>query len=321
MTTTIVTGGRGFIGSHLLLSLSRNFPRARFISLDAETYAARMPLYVKKPDNIIEEKVDIRDQLSLSRVYKKYEPDTTIHLAAESHVCRSITGPKDFATTNFMGTFNVLEEHRAVRARRLLYVSTDEVFGEAKESSFNENSPLAPRSPYAATKAAGDMLVKSYFHTYGMNVVIVNMSNNFGPNQHEEKLVPRTITHLLKGLPVIVHGDGKNKRDWIFVKDAVHGITNAMLYGRNGERYCLGDGTELTNLEMIHKLHNLVSAVAGPVELKLKHTKDRPTDDCRYFIEGSKAAEELEWRADTAAFENQLKTTVEWYVRGHLGRN
>jgi dTDP-glucose 4,6-dehydratase len=323
LKTILVTGGKGFIGSHVIMNLLKN-EKARIVIADAETYAARKPLYLFKSDNVIEEKVDIRDHLAVHRLYSKYKPHTTIHMAAESHVCRSITGPKDFATTNMLGTFHVLEEHRSNKGKRFVHVSTDEVFGEIKEGLFTELSPLKPRSPYASTKAASDLLVKSYFHTYGMDAVTVNMSNNFGPNQHAEKLVPRTIINIISGKQVVVHGKGNHVRDWLYVEDAAEGIRAAMNHGKPGEGYCLGGHKELTNLAMIREIYQAVKILQPTIgKLNLKFTNDRPTDDFRYALGITKAYEHLDWipgvtRHGEPAFHDNLIKTCEWYIHAML---
>ncbi len=318
MNTIILTGGRGFIGSHVLMAFVKRFPKHRIVVADAETYAARPPLYVQQPPNVVHEKVDIRDQLAVHRLYAKYKPVATIHMAAESHVCRSITGPKDFATTNIMGTFNLLEEHRACGAGRFLHVSTDEVFGEIRSGSFNEHSTYNPRSPYASSKASSDLLVRSYNTTYGLNSVVVNMSNNFGPNQHTEKLVPRTILRILRGLDVIVHGKGDHIRDWLYVEDAADGIRLAFEKGREGESYCLGGGCELTNMQMIREIHRLIHENEPHIKLRVKHTDDRPTDDFRYALDYSKASKHLGFYPRFAIFDDLLRDTIKWYSHATL---
>lgn len=313
MNTILLTGGKGFIGSHVLIALTRRYPKHKIVVADAQTYASRPPLYIHRPPNVVDEKVDIRDHLAVHRLYSKHKPTVTVHMAAESHVCRSITGPKDFATTNIMGTFNLLEEHRASGCGRFLHISTDEVFGEIRKGKFNEESPMRPRSPYAASKAGSDLLVRSYHETYDTDTVTVNMSNNFGPNQHPEKLVPRTIINILQGKEVIVHGKGNHIRDWLYVEDAAHGILQALEVGVEGESYCLGGEWELTNLEMIKTIHRLIQSDEPHIKLKLKHTNDRPTDDFRYALEIEKAREHLGFAPRFAIFDDLLKTTIDWY--------
>lgn len=311
----LLTGGKGFIGSHMLIYLCATYPEKQIVCVDAETYAARSPLYHRPPHNLVSEKVDIRDQLAVHRIMNKYKPEMCIHMAAESHVCRSITGPKDFITTNVVGTFNVLEEFRACGGQRFVHVSTDEVFGQIAKGFFSEDSPVLPRNPYAASKASSDLLVRSYCETYDMDASIIRMANNFGTNQHQEKLVPRTIIRIMKGLPVIIHGDGKNKREWLWVHDAVDAIWKVLVKGKRGEVYCLPGEKELTNLETVHLVHKLLQRTLPSDNLKfiLKHTDDRPKDDCRYAMKSNKM-QDLNWQRNPISFEAKMQATVDWYV-------
>ncbi len=321
MKTILITGGKGFIGSHLLIELCAQHPKAQIISCDSETYAARPPLWIRKPSNLIEEKIDIRDQLAVHRLLNKYQPTLIVHAAAESHVCRSITGPKDFMTTNIMGTWNLLEEYRMLKGkRRFVHISTDEVFGHLKEGRFNERSPMNPRSPYASSKSSADMVAQSYFSTYHMDIVTVNMSNNFGPNQHPEKLIPHAIINILMDKPVVVHGKGDHVRDWLFVGNAVLGIMKAIERGRPGERYCLGGGTEMKNIDVVKDVYKCIQMLqpADGFKLKLKHTNDRPTDDVRYALNTEKAQKDLNWVPGSKDFLANLLHTVEWYSHAML---
>lgn len=319
----MLTGGKGFIGSHTLLALCSSFKDKQIINVDAETYAARPPLYLHRPPNMVEEKCDIRDQLAVNRLMRKYKPAHIVHMAAESHVCRSIAGPKDFVTTNILGTFNLLEEFRDVSGGRFVHISTDEVFGEIAEGHFSEDSPVLPRNPYAASKASSDLLVRAYHQTYGMQTITLRMANNFGPNQHLEKLVPRTITHIMEQKPVIVHGTGSNRREWLYVKDAANGIVHALCNGKPGRTYCLPGEIELSNLEMIRMIHKAILHVtpANGYKLELQYTNDRPTDDRRYAMKGDLARQELGWEPKKS-FEVKLRSTVQWYLGAmmHRGR-
>ncbi len=320
MNSIILTGGSGFIGSHVLMALCKFYPKMRIVNVDAGTYAARAPLYLSPPKNLVCEKLDIRDQLGVHKLFNRYRPAATIHMAAESHVCRSITGPRDFVTTNCLGTFNLLEAHHNFKCGRFVQVSTDEVFGEIRRGEFTEESPFRPRSPYAASKAAGDLFVRSYHETYGLDAITVNMSNNFGPNQHEEKLVPRTICNILRGEPIIIHGKGDHVRDWLWVGDAVAGILAAYNNGRAGETYCLGGNMELTNASMVRKIHTCINALQGETDAQIVHTDDRPTDDFRYALDCSKAEKALGWAPDPDEFYANLLTTVRWYLHGMISR-
>lgn len=323
MNTIMITGGKGFIGSHTLIDLCATYPNDRIVNVDADTYAARPPLYLHRPPNLVEEKVNIADQLAVNRLMRTYEPNSVIHMAAESHVCRSIAGPKDFIMTNVVGTFNMLEEFRHVSRGRFVHVSTDEVFGEIAEGHFTEDSPVLPRNPYAASKASSDLIAKAYQHTYDMNIVNLRMANNFGPNQHLEKLIPRTITHILEQKPVIIHGDGSHSRQWLYVKDAVEGIMRALITGKRGQVYTLPGEIEMTNLEMVKRIHKaiLLLTPANGYKLELMHTDDRPTDDCRYAMTGDIAHRDLGW-SPVGKFDNKLIHTVRWYLNAmmHRGR-
>jgi len=313
-----VTGGRGFIGTNFVKYLMTLKGITEVIILDALTYAAR-PYLVKKDRRITEVNVDIRDQLAMKRFMDEYKPDHIFHFAAESHVCRSIKGPKDFITTNINGTWNLLEEFKElwkdeIKSHRFLHVSTDEVYGQIKKGKFTETSPINPRSPYAASKAASDHLVLSYAETYGMDAVVVNCSNNFGPNQHEEKLVPKTILKILLSEPVEVYQSGKQVRDWLYVEDACEGIFKVFQKGLPGERYNLGGDYELTNLEMISAIHEEICSINPKQipELKMRFTNSRPTDDLRYALDISKARK-IGWKPNKSAFRENLRFTVMWY--------
>lgn len=326
----LVTGGHGFIGSHVVAHLLQNYSD-RIINLDCNTYAAR-PAFLERllaqnpawAKRYVHVNADIRDQAAVSRVMREYLPHAVIHLAAESHVCRSIAGPKVFVDTNVVGTWNLLEEFRLSRGAyigspcfRFLFVSTDEVFGELPldrpEWKFSESSPLAPRSPYAASKAAAEQMVLAYHHTYGLNTVITNCSNNFGPNQHEEKLIPRTLMALLRGDPIVVHGQGDHVRDWLFVEDHVSALMAVLESGKPGERYCIGGENERRNIDVINDVAINLMHVEGRARLmELKHTDDRPTDDTRYAIDTAKIRG-LGWKPK-GAYHDNLRATIRYYL-------
>ena len=314
----LVTGNKGFIGSHLTKMLCENYPESVIYGVDAQTYAARPPIYKSKPANLCTIKANIQDQLAVRKLIQKIKPDQIYHLAAESHVCRSITGPKEFIMTNILGTWNLLEEYRDLqettgKKRTFLYVSTDEVFGEISKGRFTENSPIEPRSPYSTAKAGGDLLVQSYFTTYGLDTRIVNASNNFGPNQHAEKLVPKTILRLLKGQPVDIYQNGKQVRDWLFVEDCTRGMITVMNKGKAGERYLLGGDNEKTNLEIVNAIAEIVKHMKPETVLNLNFLKDaRPTDDFRYALSNDKI-KKLGWKPNKDQFHNNLHYTVMWY--------
>lgn len=306
----LVTGGCGFIGSHLVKHLCDTRPTDKIINIDAMTYAARPAMYVDRPPNLVEQMVDIRDQAAVARIMDHYSPVIVYHLAAESHVCRSIAGPRDFITTNVVGTFNLLQEFTRLRPRgmgKFVHVSTDEVFGEIESGQFDEQSPLAPRSPYSASKASAECLVKAWHHTYGLNTTVINMCNVFGPNQHEEKLIPMTIKKIMSRGSVIVHGKGDHSREWLWVGDAIDGIANAFT-AKPGSRFGLGSGDERTNMQIINAIHELIP----DKKLHLQFSDARPNDDKRYAISAKKASKEMGW-APTLTFEVRLKQTIDWY--------
>lgn len=317
----VVTGYAGFIGS----TLTRQLINAghQVVGLDCHTYAAR-PAYVQEILNEDDPRFelalcDLRDQYTLNTLIEEIAPDQVYHLAAESHVCRSIEGPRDFATTNFMGTFNLLEALRRIKfSGRMVHVSTDEAFGELQpgERPFSELTPTDPRSPYSASKAASDLMVRAYVRTYGLDCVVTRCTNNFGPNQHEEKLIPRAITRFLKGDPMTIHGNGSHIRDWIFVEDHCRALQVAMARGVMGDLYCIGSGLELQNIEVVKRVAHAIELVtAKKVDMKLNFTNDRPTDDHRYAVDNRKIVA-LGWGITSGAsyFTRRLLETVEWYL-------
>lgn len=321
--TVLVTGGYGFIGSNLVRRLLTFSVPIRIILIDSSTYAARPDwLYefrnskFRNPEvELWNRNVDIRDATAVSRVMRTYKPDLVYHLAAESHVCRSIAGPRLFMETNLMGTFNLIEEfyqlHKGDSRKKFVHISTDEVFGELEreEPAFSPETQIKPRSPYAASKAGSDHIVQAYHHTYGVPTIITNCSNNFGPNQHEEKLVPATILRLLEGKKPRLYGDGQNRRDWLFVDDHVEALIDLVSRGTPGERYTIGGLNELTNMEMVKK----IGTSMGIEILDFEFTDDRPTDDKRYAVDCSKT-KQIGWKP-SHDFEKNLATTIEYYVR------
>ncbi|HOX31112.1 MAG TPA: dTDP-glucose 4,6-dehydratase [Spirochaetales bacterium] len=328
--TILVTGGSGFIGSNFIrYLLGREDFQGRVVNLDALTYAGN-------PENLADieaslggsryffEKADIRDLAAVQAAFERHKPDAIVHFAAESHVDRSILGPADFVTTNLMGTFNLLEAARAAWKDRsdvlFHHVSTDEVFGSLGEGgSFSEETPYDPRSPYSASKAGSDQLVRAYGHTYGLPATISNCSNNYGPYQFPEKLVPLMILNMLEGKSLPVYGDGKQVRDWIHVEDHNAAVWLVMREGRAGRTYCIGGENEWENVRLLGRLIELVAEEAGLDPEKLRslvtHVKDRPGHDRRYAIDCSRLKSELGWER-AMSFDEGLRSTVRWYL-GH----
>jgi len=325
----LVTGGAGFIGANFVLSTIAATGEA-IVNLDKLTYAGN-------PDNLgpLEDdsrhsfvKGDIADRPLLRQLLAAYRPRAIVHFAAESHVDRSIDGPAEFVQTNVVGSFCLLEEARAwwaglrgdERQRfRFLHVSTDEVYGSLApaDPAFTEKHPYAPNSPYAASKAASDHLARAYHHTYGLPVLTTNCSNNYGPRQYPEKLIPLMITSALAEKPLPVYGDGLNVRDWLYVFDHCDAIRAVLERGRAGETYNIGGGGEKTNLEVVSTLCGLLDAArprkSGRYGDLVKMVKDRPGHDRRYAMDTAKIARELGWRA-RESFASGMQKTVDWYL-------
>ena len=324
----LVTGGAGFIGSNFVLDwiATEGTP---VINLDKLTYAGNPTnlASLKGDSRYIFAQGDICDRTLIAGLLQKHQPQAIVHFAAESHVDRSIHGPGEFVQTNVVGTFSLLEEARAywgalaepAKSRfRFLHVSTDEVYGSLgmNDPAFSETTPYAPNSPYAASKAASDHLVRAYHHTYGMPVITTNCSNNYGPLQFPEKLIPLMILNALNGKPLPVYGDGKNVRDWLHVSDHCSGIRAALARGKLGETYNIGGNSEKTNLEVVHAVCTILDELhpAGAPHAKLiTYVKDRPGHDQRYAINAEKIRCELGWEPQER-FEKGLRKTVEWYL-------
>lgn len=290
----IVTGGAGFIGSNYLNIAVPRYPEYLFVNVDCLTYAADLNnITVSSLPNYRFVNADIRDKAQLEEVFKKFTPTDVIHFAAESHVDNSISGPSVFIDTNIIGTHNLLDLARKNNIKRYHQISTDEVYGSlvTGDNPVDETAPLQPNSPYSASKTAADLIVRSYNKTYGLDTVITRATNNYGPNQHLEKLIPRFISNLLVDKKVPLYGNGKNVRDWIYVADHVEGIDLVFHRGRSGEIYNIGGGTELENVEIVEKLLKL----AGKGEKMIEHVADRPAHDFRYALDSSKISSELGW--------------------------
>ncbi|GGX35414.1 dTDP-glucose 4,6-dehydratase [Streptomyces chryseus] len=308
----LVTGGAGFIGSHFVRQLLTGaYPElagAHTVVVDKLTYAGNLANLESVADHPSLEFVhaDIRDAQAMARVVRG--ADVVVHFAAESHVDRSIADASAFVETNVQGTQVLLQTALEARVGRFVHVSTDEVYGSIAEGSWREDQPLAPNSPYAASKAASDLLALAYHRTYGLPVVVTRCSNNYGPYQHPEKVVPLFATNLLDGLTVPLYSNGGNRRDWLHVDDHCRGISLAAALGRPGEVYHIGGGTELTNRELTERLLRLCGADASSV----RHVTDRPGHDLRYALDTRKIADELGY-APRADFTTGLADTVRWY--------
>ena len=324
----LVTGGCGFIGSHVLEHVIGQTEVAHVVNLDCLTYAGRLEnvAAVASHPKYRFEQVDLRDKPAVLRVVRDHAITHVLHLAAESHVDRSIAAPGDFIHTNVLGTFHLLEACREFwqnqktenRNQRFLHVSTDEVFGSlGATGQFTETSPYAPNSPYAASKAASDLLVRAYHHTYGLDTVITNCSNNYGPRQFPEKLIPVVINKAAARQPIPVYGDGLNVRDWLYVTDHAQALWQALLRGRTGETYCLGGGNEWPNLRIVELICDLVDELApqlgGNSRKLITFVKDRPGHDRRYAIDAGKIEQELGWQP-AHTFESGIRETVRWYL-------
>lgn len=326
--TLLITGGCGFIGSNLVrLALSSGY---RVVNLDALTYAGNLASLAdvqQHPDYTFIHG-DIRDGALLKHIFEEHAPDAVLHLAAESHVDRSIDGPEAFIQTNITGTFRLLEASRAhwknlpeaeKESFRFLHVSTDEVFGSlGAEGCFTEETPYAPNSPYSASKASSDLLVRSYHHTYGLPTLTTNCSNNYGPYQFPEKLIPLVLNRALKGQELPVYGDGGNIRDWLYVEDHCRALLTVLENGMTGQTYTIGGNCERTNIHIVRTLCALLDEMrpkddGRSYEEQITFVADRPGHDRRYAIDAGKIKKELGWQpAET--FESGIRKTVLWYL-------
>jgi dTDP-glucose 4,6-dehydratase len=333
MHTILVTGGAGFIGSNFIPYFIENNPNYHVINLDLLTYAGDL-INVSEVENhprYTFVQGDICDRNFIEELFQKYQFHDVIHFAAESHVDNSISGPEAFIKTNVLGTFNLLDTARKLWMSspnqynlnfvnaRFHHVSTDEVYGTLGETGlFEETTPYAPNSPYSASKAGSDMIVRSYFHTYGMNVVTTNCSNNYGPKQHNEKLIPTIIRKALKGENIPIYGDGKNVRDWLYVLDHCKGIELAFKTGKSGETYNIGGRNERNNLYIVDTVCSILNELQpkseGKYQDQITFVTDRPGHDLRYAIDATKIEIELGWQADEN-FETGIRKTTEWYLK------
>jgi len=325
MPHLLITGGAGFIGSHVVRLFVQRYPQYNIVNLDALTYAGNLENLrdVEKVPNYIFERGDITDAAWINDLFARYQFDGVIHLAAESHVDRSITNPLAFVETNVMGTVNLLNAAKIawegnMEGKRFYHVSTDEVYGSlGEEGFFTEETAYDPRSPYSASKASSDHFVRAWYHTYHLPVVISNCSNNYGPYHFPEKLIPLIISNIKQGKALPVYGDGKYTRDWLWVKDHAEAIDTIYHKGKEGETYNIGGNNEWKNIDLVEKICDIMDDLLGNAPLTSRQlitfVKDRPGHDRRYAIDASKLRNELGWEPSIRA-EEGFRLTAEWYL-------
>ena len=323
--SVLITVGAGFIGSHVVRRFVRNYPDYIIVNADKLTYAGNLENLtdIENAGNYKFEKTDIVEKQSVLDLFKKYNFDGVIHLAAESHVDRSITGPDEFVFTNIIGTVNLLNAtlnfwKNTFKGKLFYHISTDEVYGSlGEEGLFTEETAYDPRSPYSASKASSDHMVRAYYHTFGLPAVISNCSNNYGPNQFPEKLIPLAINNIKNNKPIPVYGKGENIRDWLYVEDHASAIDLIFHGGKAGETYNIGGNNEWRNIDLIQLLCRIMdkklNRPAGTSEKLITYVNDRPGHDLRYAIDSSKLKEKLGW-SPIPEFAAGLEKTVEWYL-------
>jgi len=334
--TILITGGAGFIGSALIRYIIKNTSHS-VVNVDKLTYSGNLESLgpINSSNNYIFEQIDICNGNELQRVLTNTQPDIIMHLAAESHVDRSIDGPGDFIKTNIVGTFTLLEQTRSYwqllegdkkENFRFLHISTDEVYGDLEGTTdfFSEETPYDPSSPYSASKASSDHLVRAWYRTYGLPVLVTNCSNNYGPCQFPEKLIPHVILNALEGKNLPIYGDGKQIRDWLYVDDHVSALMRVALDGNVGETYNIGGNNEIQNIEVVKKICIIldeivtkkINGVTSFIEL-ITYVKDRPGHDVRYAINANKIQKNLGWKPKED-FESGIRKTVEWYLNNKI---
>jgi dTDP-glucose 4,6-dehydratase len=315
MKTVIVTGGLGFIGSNLINIL--NSKDYFIINIDKLSYASNLKNINSNIKNYKFYKEDINNKNFVKNILNKYNPSIIYNLAAETHVDRSIDGPKNFINSNILGVFNILESIKNHKNKiKLIQISTDEVYGDIKKNyKSKENDAYNPSSPYAASKASGDLLIKSYIRTYKLNAIITNCCNNYGPNQYPEKLIPTIIYNLIKNKSIPIYGNGKNIREWIYVKDHCNALIKISKYGKSGENYNIGSGVVFNNIEITKKIMSIFNNLNNNIVPRsiIYFTKDRPGHDLRYCLDSSKIKKLKKWEC-TSDFESKIKETIIWYT-------
>ena len=324
MLKILVTGGAGFIGSAVVkLALQKNY---RILNFDSLTYASSLKslVDVQNDDKYEFLKADLKNRKIIDKVFQKFQPDKVLHLAAETHVDRSIINPRDFMEANILGTFNVLEaaknywyEQGKPENFRFHHVSTDEVFGSlGKDGYFSENTAYNPQNPYSASKASSDHLVRAWSHTYGLPILISNCSNNYGPFQFPEKLMPLIVINALKGEKLPVYGDGTNVRDWLYVEDHADALLTILEYASPGQSYNIGCNNEISNIDLVKKICAILNQIKPrefSYESLITFVTDRPGHDYRYAIDPTRLNSELNWNP-SYSFEESLEKTIKWYV-------
>ena len=324
MKNILITGGAGFIGSHVVRRMVTNYPSAKIYNLDALTYAGNLENIkdIENAENYEFIKADIVDGAILDKIFTEKDITHVIHLAAESHVDRSITNPMAFVETNVLGTGNLLQAAKKhwdgnYDNKKFYHVSTDEVYGSLGETGFfYEDTAYDPRSPYSASKASSDHLVRAFYHTYGLPIVISNCSNNYGPNHFPEKLIPLLINNILNDKPLPIYGKGDNVRDWLFVKDHAVAIDTILQKGKLGETYNIGGHNEWSNIDLVRllcdKMDDKLNREIGTAQKLITFVKDRAGHDMRYAIDATKIEKELGW-TPSVTFEEGLSQTIDWY--------